>query len=76
MRKAGLILNKNKPMGSYDPSKVAPSWAEGLESGQYSSSVGLNYNPLKQGKTFGIIKNPSAFLETVGSLTGIPIPTE
>jgi hypothetical protein len=78
MRKAGLILNKNKPTASnaYDPSKVAPSFQEGLESGQYSTNVGLNYNPMKQGKTFGIIKNPQAFLDVVGNFTGLNLSAE
>jgi hypothetical protein len=71
MRKAGLILNKNKSMGEYDPSKVAPSWEEGLESGQYSTNVGLNYNPLKQEKAIGIIKNPSGLLNALGTLSGL-----
>jgi len=73
MRKAGLILNKNKPIVSntYDPSKVAPSWSEGLESGQYSSNVGLNYNPLKQEKAVGIIKNPSGLINAIGTLSGL-----
>jgi hypothetical protein len=73
MRKAGLILNKNKPIPSkpYDPSVVAPSWEEGLESGQYSTNVGLNYNPLKQEKAVGIIKNPSGLINAIGSLAGL-----
>jgi hypothetical protein len=73
MRKAGLILNKNKPTASntYDPSKVAPSWDEGLESGQYSTNVGLNYNPLKQEKAVGIIKNPSGLINAIGTLSGL-----
>jgi|688.fasta_scaffold719328_2 hypothetical protein len=75
MRKAGLILNKNKPTASneYDPSKVAPSWEEGLESGQYSTNVGLNYNPLKQEKSIGIIKNPSGLINAIGTLAGLPV---
>jgi hypothetical protein len=36
---------------------------------------GLNYNPLKQGKTFGIIKNPDAFLDVISNYTGISLPS-
>lgn len=78
----GTVLNKKKPTpaeiatGLARYSSVAPSWQEGLETGQYSSNVGLNYNPLKQGKTFGIIKNPTAFLDLVSNYTGLSLPTD
>jgi hypothetical protein len=61
---------------AYDPSKVAPSWEEGLKSGYYKPSANMFYgSPLKQGKTFGIIKNPDAFLNTVSYYTGLNLPT-
>jgi len=74
------VLGKKKPtpeqiaagLARYNPNSVAPSWAEGLESGQYSTNVGLNYNPLKQEKAVGIIKNPSGLINAIGSLAGLP----
>lgn len=80
----GTVLNKKRPtaaetaagLARYNPASVAPSFQEGLESGQYSSNVGLNYNPMKQGKTFGIIKNPQAFLDVVNNYTGLNLSAE
>jgi hypothetical protein len=78
------VLGKKRPspqeiaagLARYNPASKAPSWEEGLASGQYSSQVGLNYNPLKQGKSFGIIKNPQAFLDVVNNYTGLNLSAE
>jgi hypothetical protein len=37
---------------------------------------GLNYNPMTQGKSFGIIKNPKAFLDVVNHFTGLELPSD
>ena len=36
----------------------------------------FNYKRDLGGKTFGIVKNPSAFLDAVGGLTGISLPSQ
>jgi hypothetical protein len=77
----GTVLNKKKPtpqeiaagLARYNPDSVAPTWEEGLASGYYSSNVGLNYNPLKQEKAVGIIKNPSGLINAIGTLSGLPL---
>jgi hypothetical protein len=35
----------------------------------------FNYKRDLGGKTYGIVKNPAAFIDAVGSLTGIPLPS-
>jgi len=37
---------------------------------------GLNMNPMTQGKSFGIIKNPKAFLDVVNHFTGLELPSD
>ena len=64
-------------LARYNPASVAPSFAEGVESGYYTPSSNMFYsNPLKQGKTFGLIKNPTAFLDLVSNYTGLSLPTD
>ena len=75
MEKAGVVFNKGKTI-PYNPTP-APSWEEGLASGYYKPSANMYYsNPLKQGKTFGIIKNPTAFLDVISNYTGVNLPTD
>jgi len=77
------LANATKPLlkglkggRAYDPSSVAPSWEAGLASGYYTPSSNMFYgNPQKQGKTFGILKNPDAFLGLINNYTGLNLPT-
>jgi hypothetical protein len=75
-------MGKKKPtaaetaagLARYNPASVAPSWAEGVESGYYTPSANMFYsNPLKQEKAVGIIKNPSGLINALGTLSGLPL---